>query len=275
MGACRHLLRITPALALSACSLLDWDQLERPRAGAPSTLADAGAGGDATALNGEGGVGATEADGGVNAYAQAVLEDGPEAYLRFDDDAASGTVRDATGRHAGSYPGTMVRDLEGAVGRAVGVSGKAANLALIGAISGAGNAPFTVECWGYLENGQTGFTVKLGEEIDLIFGDVSTAKPGVLISRHCCGYWDHPATVDVPTGRWVHLAGTYDGLKLTMFVDGVGVDWVSSPGALPGSKWTPALALYAGARIDELAFYTKALSEDRVVAHCKAAGKCQ
>ncbi|MEI2616633.1 MAG: hypothetical protein V9F06_03185, partial [Thermomicrobiales bacterium] len=64
-------------------------------------------------------------------------------------------------------------------------------------------------------------------------------------------------------------------LKLTMFVDGVGVDWVSSPGALTGSRWTPALALYAGARIDELAFYTKALSEERVVAHCKAAGKCQ
>ena len=120
MGAWRHLLRITPALALSACSLLDWDQLERPRAGAPSTLADAGAGGDATALNVEGGVGASEADGGVNAYAQAVLEDGPEAYLRFDDDAVRlssrvstiearetlGNRRRASGNHPDHLPTT-------------------------------------------------------------------------------------------------------------------------------------------------------------------------
>ena len=67
----------------------------------------------------------------------------------------------------------------------------------------------------------------------------------------------------VPLNRWTHLAVTYDGTALCMYVDGTQVASVAASGALaPMSSWmeigSPG-AVFAGA-LDEVRIYARALS---------------
>ena len=46
------------------------------------------------------------------------------------------------------------------------------------------------------------------------------------------GEWTRAVGSPLPVGRWVHLAGSYDGEQVRLFVDGVQVDSVAAPGML-------------------------------------------
>ena len=76
-----------------------------------------------------------------------------------------------------------------------------------------------------------------------------------------------------PTNRWVHLAGTYDGGRMTLYVDGVEASSIAASGAIPATS-DP---LYLGTKsavsgvinhlngyLDEVRLYSRPVSADEV-----------
>jgi hypothetical protein len=87
---------------------------------------------------------------------------------------------------------------------------------------------------------------------------------------------DQGMAVTVPAGRWIHLAGTYDGSRVIVYVDGMEVGrqgvtakvtaggGVVSIGAdLNSADTTAADSLFVG-RLDEISIYNRALTPQEV-----------
>src|SRR5207248_133449 len=104
------------------------------------------------------------------------------------------------------------------------------------------------------------------------------------------GSWKQVASnIRIPAGEWHHVAGTYDGASLAIYVDGIlggtlansqGIDWTDQAGGFP----SPA-QLYLGAfktnqlgagatipdgfmdgKLDEVEIFDRALSSQEVAA---------
>src|SRR5262249_43396624 len=92
----------------------------------------------------------------------------------------------------------------------------------------------------------------------------------------------------IPTGQWTHLAGTYDGVNMKIYVNGVPVNTNNFPGSIfpgtddlgiggtvggepPGSVILPFAGL-----VDELSLYNRALSAEEIAAlySTGSTGKC-
>ena len=71
-----------------------------------------------------------------------------------------------------------------------------------------------------------------------------------------------------PLGEWTHLATTYDGATLRLYENGIERASTASPGNI--SDDPPIFGVCSGGAMDELAFYDKALSADRLAAHVAA-----
>src|SRR5262249_50713586 len=81
------------------------------------------------------------------------------------------------------------------------------------------------------------------------------------------------AVVPLPITRFVHLVGTYDGTRLTIYVDGAMVEVLASShpledqnGLLVWGATDYAAAPFEGS-LDELAIYDKVLPAGRIAAH--------
>jgi hypothetical protein len=78
----------------------------------------------------------------------------------------------------------------------------------------------------------------------------------------------------MPTGRWVHIAGTFDGTTMRIYVDGEEHGTMNRPGPIKGNDFHLCLgdfeykhASYFHGLIDEVKLYNRALSPDEVRAH--------
>ena len=77
---------------------------------------------------------------------------------------------------------------------------------------------------------------------------------------------------DVPLGTWTHLAATYDGTRLRLFINGIQAGWFGVTGTITDS----ALPLYIGGNaywgeffkgtIDEVRVFSVALTADQILA---------
>lgn len=93
--------------------------------------------------------------------------------------------------------------------------------------------------------------------------------------------WSHhlSAAEPLPTGRWVHLAGTFDGQTMRLYVDGKLAGTMERLGpAKPndhylviGSYEVKHPAFFAGL-VDEVRLYDRALSAEEVAARAKRPG---
>jgi RHS repeat-associated protein len=80
--------------------------------------------------------------------------------------------------------------------------------------------------------------------------------------------------------KWHHLAITYDGTNLLLYVDGAQESAAVAAGALPFAVNEPVAIGYAtnssahtGGDVDEVAFYDRALTEEEVIARVLAVGE--
>ncbi|MBX3191845.1 MAG: LamG domain-containing protein [Labilithrix sp.] len=220
------------------------------------------------------------------AYRAAVLADGPIAYWRLEETA--GTVAKAEiGAVDAQYRQSPQLGAEGVAGsRAVVLNNSAHLKAITRAFAFVDRAPFTIEIW-----------VK-----PAAFGDLrwlmSTEPPGfprygwsiIGYANGAAGYEGFAPEggpvvryVGVPTltlTRFAHLVFTYDGTKLSSYLDGIirETENDTSPHTASGDFYIGCAAespdtvsgCASGWAVDEPALYDKPLTAARVAAHYAA-----
>jgi len=144
----------------------------------------------------------------------------------------------------------------------------------------------TVEAWAYLDPGAASVFLPIAARWDGSYElDVSAGTGKVnFVTRNLAGEMGLAESLDPLTrGEWHHVVGTFEAGLTKVYVDGVrgttadtsatGTELGDAGGTLfIGSTRDGQSFLWAG-RIDEVAFYDRALPEETVLEHIAAAGE--
>jgi hypothetical protein len=111
---------------------------------------------------------------------------------------------------------------------------------------------------------------RAGGEVYNLYANVDTNVPTVYVDPAADVWLDARGTSQLPLNAWTHLAGTYDGTTLRLYVNGVQVGSRPVTGALLTS--TGALRIggnsvwgeFFQGRIDEVRVHNRALSATEV-----------
>lgn len=218
-------------------------------------------------------------------YSAEVLADSPLAYWR-QDDASGTTMTDAItgGTHNGTYSGTVTLNQTGLL---VGDSNPCADF-------GGGSALVTSGTW----MDGSAVTVEAIIRPDTIPGAggyqfiasrndggtigpwwlaVKGGKVSFLILTGTTGATEFIGTATLSASTTYHIACTYDGANMRIFINGTQDASTAKTGALDTrttsikvGNWQSANLPFDG-KIDELALYGTALSPSRIAAHYTAA----
>ncbi|NQT51747.1 glycoside hydrolase family 99-like domain-containing protein, partial [bacterium] len=184
--------------------------------------------------------------------------------------------------YAGNRLGGMLRDAT----RAPGIDGNA--LVCKGGCATIPNhrllsptSQLTVECW--VKTDAAGQDNRWLVNRVLAGGTATGYRMGVLRGKPCFEVplteWSHHLTAHepLPTGRWVHLAGTFDGTTMRLYVDGEVQGTMERPGPVKPNDFPLCLGTYDVGHaahftglLDELRLYSRALAADEVRAHYRA-----
>jgi Concanavalin A-like lectin/glucanases superfamily/Immunoglobulin domain len=220
----------------------------------------------------------------TKSYADTVKADNPVSYWRLDEPANATTAADSADSNPGDYlngvtlgvPGALVGDNDTAAGFT------ATNQTKVDVpFTPALNTPqFTVELWAKVTGGSGTYRSPLTSRADLPQrGYIFYAEPGntwqFWTGNGVGTGWDVIAGPAVQDNIWAHLAGVYDGTNQSFYVNGV-LAGSAPAGFAPNDE--NGLRIGGGATegdgdfffqgdIDDVSFYDKALSEDRILAH--------
>jgi hypothetical protein len=136
----------------------------------------------------------------------------------------------------------------------------------------------TIECWVKTEvAGQDNKWL-----VNRVFGggEATGYRLGVLAGKPCFEIpwtpWSHhlSASESLPTGRWVHLAGTFDGQTMKIYVDGQERGSMARPGPIRPNQFHLCLGSYEVKHaaffqglLDEVKLYGRALTAQEIRAH--------
>lgn len=250
--------------------------------------AGAGASGGAAGHAGLAGGGGAAGGGGQppTGYAAAVLGDNPVAYWRLGDAAGSSQVKnDVAGGPAGIIAGAVTLGLAGALpgdaDTAASFDGTTGQIHIGDFFDFVGSAPFSLEAWVYpvTVDGMNRRVLNKepaggGDGWDLaIASDV-----GLRFERYGGALEDTVNRTAVPTDDWTHVAGTYDGSSICVYLNGIGT-CAAATIQIPDSLANLTIGNRDGddrhfdGRLDEVAIYDHALSANQVLAHFQAAGR--
>jgi hypothetical protein len=232
-------------------------------------------------------------------YPTEVMKDAPLVYLRFGERQGP-TALDETGHDNGVYPGVGV--LYGAPGALAGDSNTAvrfdgsAGITMPPApgLDFVDTAPFSIEVWAKLDElGTSGWwwivdhqkyvssTDREGWDV-LIDWTGTYGPPGRWVSernRQFIGSDTVGSTVGLSSGKYHYLVATFDGQRQGIYIDGQ-LQHESGNTPLPSLlmtniPWTVGSTTWGGqgfiGLLDELAIYSIALGQDRILAHYRAA----
>ena len=228
---------------------------------------------------------------GPGTYAEEVRVDGPVLWLRLDDGEGP-IAHDELDIHDATYPSTgLIRDVAGAVvadrNAAVSLSG-VSSLRLPPGLDFAGTSPFTLELWvkpaRYDEQTGVGFVLdhqsyepRSGYTLRVSGDDVALERWAGDSTFGSNATDPHPLALDT----WHHVAATFDGKSLELYVDGrhAASNGVPTPMPPMTDTWTLggpncdcSANFFAGA-LDEVALYDRSLSPERVHVHFAASGR--
>jgi hypothetical protein len=246
-------------------------------------------GAQATGGQGVGGFGGSRASGGVGGaggaagnctldYQQRIIDDGAISYWRLGE-ARGPTAESLVGRYPASYVGGMLSlpGAEGAIACDTAVQFQAGCLDADSIHNFAGTSTFSIEVW-------IRFDVQLPNDATVVgFRDtygwrmIAKLNGQVWFERHTME--PSYAETGVPpnagaVGTYHHLVGTYDGVELRLYRDGVLADKKPSADEIiaQGSQFVigggaDCLGDFFRGYIDEVAVYDRVLEEDTVAAH--------
>jgi len=205
-------------------------------------------------------------------------EDGLIAWWAFDEETASPVALDFSGNRLGG----KLRE----IARGTGIDGNALDCRG-GTVEVAGSRLFppanalTIECWvrtdiagqsdkWFVNSVFSGFehTATTGFRLGLVAGKPCLGIPLTAFSHHLT------SNASLPLGRWVHLAGTYDGNVMRLYMDGEECGSLERPGPLrPGSQrlclgnYDVRHHAHFSGLLDEVKLYDRALTAEEVRAH--------
>nr|WP_161501480.1 right-handed parallel beta-helix repeat-containing protein [Rhodopirellula sp. SM50] len=205
-------------------------------------------------------------------YSAAILASSPVGYWRLSEASDTSVAADVMGDHPGTYVGSVARQQPDVFedNAAIGLDGS-------GYVEVPDNVAFdsdqlTFEAWveiGDLDSGNHTILSKGGHRIyrqgDLLRAYVSNTGSSSDVYRTL------PAS-----GGWIHVAATYDGSVLRLYIDGEYVHGRTLNGDLRDSTYPLRVgANRSGSErwtdgVDEVAFYDRALSADEIAAHYAA-----
>jgi hypothetical protein len=202
-------------------------------------------------------------------------DDGLIGWWAFDEPADSPAAFDYSGHRLGGV-------VSGA-GRAQGIDGNA--LVCNGGSVLVGNHPslsptsaLTIECWVKTDTPRQANRWMVNR---VFGGGTSTGyRLGILDGKPCFEVpqtdWSHHLQADapLPLGRWVHLAGTFDGQVMRIYVDGHQRGAMQRPGPVKPNDFQLCLGNFAekhpshfAGLLDEVRLYNRALSADEIRRH--------
>jgi hypothetical protein len=199
-------------------------------------------------------------------------EPGLVAWWRFDEAGDAPAALDYSGQGRG---GQMIHTAraEGLVGRAMVCTGGCVRIESDPAFSV--TTGLTVTCWVKTEvagQNQAWLVNRVQGG-----GEATGFRMGVVGGRLCFNVpltaWSHTAqaVTPLPTGRWVHLAGTFDGRTVRVYLDGEVCGALERPGAVGANGFPLFLGSFAPGHtahfeglLDEVRLYNRALSQVEV-----------
>ncbi len=203
----------------------------------------------------------------IKLYPDVVRSDGPLAYYRLDD--GSETMADDTGNHDGIYK----NDQESGP---VGISGDGNHARRFfgaggyGYVNGIAAPPdsSSMEAWVNPDDSRNEAIMGHGDggELDIIGGHFSYRRMDKTVTAEIGGECVGPTP-----GSWAHVVGTWDGVEQKIYVNGVLCGAIEST-KRPSSISTfyvgyGELAPWFKGVIDEVGYYSTALSAERVYEH--------
>ena len=215
---------------------------------------------------------------GRRVYKTGAPEDGLIGWWAFDEAKDSPVALDYSGNRLGG----ALHDAQ----RAKGLDGSA--LVCKGGSVIVENSPalsptseLTIECWVKADvTGQHSTWM-----VNRVFaGGIATGyRLGTLEGKPCFEIpltdWSHhlKADVSLPAGRWVHLAGTFDGRTMRIYVDGEERGTMERPGPINPNNFHLCLGNFEEGHeahfdglLDEVKLYGRALSAAEIRAHFRA-----
>jgi hypothetical protein len=208
-------------------------------------------------------------------------EEGLLAWWTFDEEASSPVALDYSGNRLGGG----LRDAE----RTRGIDGNALvckggcvvvpsnrRLSLTEAVS--------IECWVKTDVAGQGNTWMVNR---VFSGGIDTGyRLGIVNGKPCFEVpetdWSHhlSADTDLPTGRWVHLAGTFDGKLMRIYVDGQERGTMDRPGPVKPNDFHLCLGNYEVGHaahfeglLDEVKLWGRALTSEEIGRHVRERAK--
>lgn len=224
----------------------------------------------------------------TSAYNAVVHAARPAAYWRLGEPSGSLVAADETGRHPGAYLGapalgiaTAIRHEQDTAADFDGLQtqplGQFVHVADGTGLTFPGREPFSLEAW-VMPRGRNDVTRRIFSSEGPDGGWLLGMRRGeIVFSRYASGQWSTLRT-GVDPSRWSHVAATYDGTIMRVYVEG----WLSAQGPswleLPAQREPLSIGakvsqwrFYAGG-LDEVAIYPYALSYGRVHSHARVGG---
>jgi hypothetical protein len=216
-------------------------------------------------------------------YGQVIMADGPLTYWRLDETSGT-TAADSTGRAPGTYTNSPTLGVTSGVtggNKSVTFTDLSSDMIVVGDVDDfAGTSPFTVELWmaptpvnGYwrrvmAKEGAGGWEMLLGAQ--------GTGQDNYVIFSRDDTYT--PDNIDsgfsLTANTWYHVAVTYDGTNMRMYVNGVLRNTLASSVQVPDHPFPltlgdngPAGTDGLGGGMDEVAMYNYPLSAAQIAEH--------
>jgi hypothetical protein len=223
-------------------------------------------------------------DGGATSCGRGLLDD-LIGYWRFDDPPASTTARDWSGwgnngRLVGLDPATAWVP-GGPEGGALSLQGKGHVVVAPSTSIDSITDRVTVAAWILLQGPATEFATAISRQIGGGYGQVyhlsvtSNAQAALFITPSVSGQVVMYGPMNVPQQTWVHIAATYDGSRVHLYLNGTPLG--SSPATGSFAAETNPVIIGGNANagdhavselvpglLDEVMLYRRALADDEI-----------
>lgn len=204
--------------------------------------------------------------------AQFTAADRPAPVAAYGFDAGSGTaVADASGRGNHGQLGTATWSTAGKYGGALAFNGTNARVTVPADPSLDLTTGMTLEAWVYPTNSTSTWRdiVYKGNDNYYIVASSPGRRPGVGI-RTTGKPVDTFGTAALPINAWSHVAATYDGVTVRLYVDGAQVATRAKTGAITTSSEPLEIGgdhlygSYFAGRLDDVRVYSTALTATQI-----------